>query len=543
MTTQEQLNQSVMGTYGRFPVTLEQGAGEACQGEDGTKYIDFGSGIGTYSLGYCNPAWVEAVCKQARTLQHTSNLYYTKVQAEFAQKLCQVTGYSKVFFCNSGAEANECAIKLARKYSFDRYGKGRSTILTLRNSFHGRTLCTLSATGQDVFHNYFFPFVEGFRIVETNDIADLQQKLDDTVIFDTAGRLGGDEVLMQQARDIRDAVIPYEILFVIDAMIGQDAVKTAKAFDEGVDFTGVVLSKLDGDARGGAALSVASVTGKPILFASNGEGLKDFEVFHPDRLASRILDMGDIMTLSEQAQKQFDEEEARKAAAKISDGSFGLDDFLDQLQQVRKLGSMKSLLGMIPGMAEHRKELEQFDEREIDRTEAIIRSMTPAERRDPSIINGSRRARIAYGSGVTVSQVNALLQRFEQAAKMMKRMSNRGGMGGGIPGFGGPAMGGGKKKGKNKKKGGKSGNPMTREAEEKALRDQLAGKSSGSTDGSAFAKKPQNPALPAGLEQMMGNVDSGTELPPNLGGGLGGVLRGAGGDVDLGLLGALGGEN
>ena len=346
----------------------------------------------------------------------------------------------------------------------------------------------------------------------------------DYVIIDTAGRLGVDEELMKQARDIRDAVRPNEILFVIDAMIGQDAVKTAKAFDEGVDFTGVVLSKLDGDARGGAALSVASVTGKPILFASNGEGLKDFEVFHPDRMASRILDMGDIMTLIEQAQKQFDEEEARKAAEKISEGSFGLDDFLDQLQQVRKLGSMKSLLGMIPGMAQHRKELEQFDEREIDRTEAIIRSMTPAERRDPSIINGSRRARIAYGSGVTVSQVNALLQRFEQAAKMMKRMSNRGGMGGGIPGFGGPAMGGGKKKGKNKKKGGKSGNPMKREAEEKALRDKLAGKSSGSTGGSAFAKKPQNPALPAGLEQMMGNVDGGTELPPNLGGGLGGLF-------------------
>ena len=317
-----------------------------------------------------------------------------------------------------------------------------------------------------------------------------KQKLYDTVIIDTAGRLGVDEELMKQARDIRDAVRPNEILFVIDAMIGQDAVKTAKAFDEGVDFTGVVLSKLDGDAR----------------------------------MASRILDMGDIMTLIEQAQKQFDEEEARKAAEKISEGSFGLDDFLDQLQQVRKLGSMKSLLGMIPGMAQHRKELEQFDEREIDRTEAIIRSMTPAERRDPSIINGSRRARIAYGSGVTVSQVNALLQRFEQAAKMMKRMSNRGGMGGGIPGFGGPAMGGGKKKGKNKKKGGKSGNPMKREAEEKALRDKLAGKSSGSTGGSAFAKKPQNPALPAGLEQMMGNVDGGTELPPNLGGGLGGLF-------------------
>ena len=359
--------------------------------------------------------------------------------------------------------------------------------------------------------------------VARDSVAFARQKLYDTVIIDTAGRLGVDEELMRQARDIRDAVQPNEILFVIDAMIGQDAVQTAKAFDEGVDFTGVVLSKLDGDARGGAALSVASVTGKPILFASTGEGLKDFEVFHPDRMASRILDMGDILTLIEQAQKQFDEEEARKAAVKISDGSFGLDDFLDQLQQVRKLGPMKNLLGMIPGMAAHRKELEQFDEREIDRTEAIIRSMTPAERRDPSIIDGSRRARIAYGSGVTVSQVNALLQRFEQAAKMMRRMSNKAGAG--MPGFGGPSMGGGKGKGKKgKKKGSKSGNPMKREAEEKALRDKLAGKNSGGkSSGSAFAKKPQNPALPAGLQDVMG--DSGTELPPNFGGGLSGLLH------------------
>ena len=359
--------------------------------------------------------------------------------------------------------------------------------------------------------------------VARDSVAFARQKLYNTVIIDTAGRLGVDEELMRQARDIRDAVQPNEILFVIDAMIGQDAVQTAKAFDEGVDFTGVVLSKLDGDARGGAALSVASVTGKPILFASTGEGLKDFEVFHPDRMASRILDMGDILTLIEQAQKQFDEEEARKAAVKISDGSFGLDDFLDQLQQVRKLGPMKNLLGMIPGMAAHRKELEQFDEKEIDRTEAIIRSMTPAERRDPSIIDGSRRARIAYGSGVTVSQVNALLQRFEQAAKMMRRMSNKAGAG--MPGFGGPSMGGGKGKGKKgKKKGSKSGNPMKREAEEKALRDKLAGKNSGGkSSGSAFAKKPQNPALPAGLQDVMG--DSGTELPPNFGGGLSGLLH------------------
>ena len=357
--------------------------------------------------------------------------------------------------------------------------------------------------------------------VARDSIEFAKRKLYDVVIIDTAGRLGVDEELMKQARDIRDAVHPNEILFVIDAMIGQDAVKTAKAFDEGVDFTGVVLSKLDGDARGGAALSVASVTGKPILFASTGEGLKDFEVFHPDRMASRILDMGDILTLIEQAQKQFDEEQAREAASKMSEGTFGLDDFLEQLQQVRKLGPMKNLLGMIPGMAAHRQALEQLDEHEIDRTEAIIRSMTPEERRNPKIIDGSRRARIAYGSGNTVSAVNGLLERFEQASKMMRRMTNRAGMGG-IPGFGGPGGGKKNKKGGKKKKGSKSGNPMKREAEEKALRQRLAGggKSSG---GSAFAKKPQNPALPAGLQEMMGENGM-PDLPPNLGNGLGDLL-------------------
>ena len=352
--------------------------------------------------------------------------------------------------------------------------------------------------------------------VARDSISYAQQKMYDTVIIDTAGRLGVDEELMQQARNIRDAVNPQEILFVIDAMIGQDAVTTAKAFDEGVDFTGVVLSKVDGDARGGAALSVASVTGKPILFSSTGEGLKDFEVFHPDRMSSRILDMGDILTLIEQAQKQFDEEEAKKAAAKMSEGTFGLDDFLAQLQQVRKLGSMKSLLGMIPGMAAHRKELEQLDEKEIDRTEAIIRSMTPEERRNPSIINGSRRARIAYGSGVTVTQVNGLLQRFEQAAKMMKRMGNSVG----IPGMGG-AMGMGapaanSRKGKKlkaaqkKKNKSKSGNPMKRAQEEQALRDRLAGKKPAAPQGASFMRQQEIPDIPqlpdgfGGLGSLLG---------------------------------------
>lgn len=367
--------------------------------------------------------------------------------------------------------------------------------------------------------------------VASDAIEFARNKMYDTVIIDTAGRLGVDDALMQQARNIRDAVNPQEVLFVIDAMIGQDAVRTAQAFNEGVDFTGVVLSKLDGDARGGAALSVASVTGKPILFASTGEGLKDFEIFHPDRMASRILDMGDILTLIEHAQKQFDEEESRKAAAKIAEGSFGLDDFLEQLQQVRKLGSMKKLLGMMPGMAAHRQELEQFDDKEIDRTEAIIRSMTPQERRNTKIIDGSRRARIAAGSGVSVSQVNALLQRFEQAAKMMKRMSGGAGMPGmgGIPGFGGAGSKSKRKDKKGKKKGGKSGNPMRREAEERALRERLSGEStSDDVAGSAFAK-PQQPNLqnlPEGLKELMNSEDANqdNQLPPNFGGGLAGLF-------------------
>ena len=303
----------------------------------------------------------------------------------------------------------------------------------------------------------------------------------DVVIVDTAGRLGIDEEMMQQARDIRDAVQPNEILFVLDAMIGQDAVNTSIAFRDGVGFTGVVLSKLDGDARGGAALSVRGVTGKPVLFASTGEKLDAFERFHADRMASRILDMGDILTLIEQAEKTWSEQEAHDIAAKMAGGSFTLEDFLDQLKQIRKMGSMKKLMGMLPGMNQYRDALESFDEREIDRQEAIVLSMTPAERRDPKILNGSRRARIAKGSGTTVAEVNAMMERFEQARKMMQTMG-KAGRGGGMPnipgmpnmgGFGG-GFGGGytkKQKGKAKKKGsgskkGRSGNPAKRRQQE-----------------------------------------------------------------------------
>ncbi|HEX4727087.1 MAG TPA: signal recognition particle protein [Jatrophihabitans sp.] len=245
----------------------------------------------------------------------------------------------------------------------------------------------------------------------------------DMVIVDTAGRLGIDAELMQQATDIRDAVQPDEVLFVLDAMVGQDAVNTAQAFADGVGFTGVVLTKLDGDARGGAALSVRYVTGQPIMFASNGEKLEDFDVFHPDRMASRILGMGDVLTLIEQAQRTFDQDEAERMASKIVSGNdFTLEDFLEQLQAIRRMGPITNLLGMLPGAGQMKDALAAVDDKDLDRTEAIIRSMTPAERAEPKLINGSRRLRIANGSGVSVSEVNSLVDRFFEARKLMSRM-------------------------------------------------------------------------------------------------------------------------
>ena len=299
--------------------------------------------------------------------------------------------------------------------------------------------------------------------VARESIVHAQQRLYDVVIVDTAGRLGVDAELMQQAADIRDAVHPTEILFVVDAMIGQDAVNTARAFADGVGFDGVVLSKLDGDARGGAALSIARVTGRPIMFASNGEGLDDFDAFHPDRMASRILGMGDVLTLIEQAEKTFDAEQTAKAAEKLlkGKGEFGLDDFLQQMQAVRRMGPLSKILGMMPGMGQMKDQINGIDEREIDRIEAIIYSMTPAERANPKLLDGSRRARIAKGSGTQVSDVNSLVNRFFEARKMMQSLG--GAMAGGMPGMGGGARKPARQQAK-KRKGGKgvSGNPAKR---------------------------------------------------------------------------------
>ena len=303
------------------------------------------------------------------------------------------------------------------------------------------------------------------------------------VIVDTAGRLGVDQEMMDQAAKIRDAIKPDETLFVIDSMLGQDAVNVAKAFEDGVGISAVVLTKLDGDARGGAALSVAKVTGKPIIFSSSGESLDAFEPFYPDRMASRILDMGDVLTLIEQAQKAFDEESAQEMALKLAKETFTLEDFLEQMQQLRKMGSLKSMLAMMPGAGQMRQQLDNLDEREIDRTEAIIRSMTPLERTNPKVLNGSRRTRIARGSGMTVTDVNSLVNRFEQAAKMMKTVAK-----GGTPQIPGmPAGVGGvvpRKKSKDKKKSGsKSGNPAKRAAELAGQEFSAGPKASGSAFG------------------------------------------------------------
>ena len=360
--------------------------------------------------------------------------------------------------------------------------------------------------------------------VAVDGVEEARRKGHDVVIIDTAGRLAVDVELMRQAHDIRLETDAHEVLFVIDAMIGQAAVETAKAFADGVGITGSVLTKLDGDARGGAALSVATVTGEPIMFASTGEGVKDIELFHPDRMASRILDMGDVLTLIEQAEKAFDRVQAQEMTRKfLSEEDFTFDDFLQQLSAIKKMGSLKQMLGMMPGMQQMRAQLESLDEKEFDRVEAMVRSMTPFERNHPKLINGSRRARIARGSGVSVSEINQLLERFGEAQKMMRQLKKGGGMPG-MPGMGG--AGGGKRGKQQPKKKGKSGNPAKRaqQEQEAAQKAQAAreaslesafgalgqgedGMPSGSGAGDGGPGDLAGLKLPAGFEKFLGDQD------------------------------------
>jgi signal recognition particle subunit SRP54 len=351
-------------------------------------------------------------------------------------------------------------------------------------------------------------------------IAEAQRKLYNVVIIDTAGRLGVDEEMMQQARDIRDAVDPDEILFVVDAMIGQDAVQTAQAFLDGVGYDGVVLTKLDGDARGGAALSIRQLTGKPVMFASTGEKLEDFDVFHPDRMASRILDLGDVLTLIEQAERTFDQEQAATMADKLASGEgFTLEDFVEQLAMVRKLGPIGNLLGMLPGAAQNRELLSQVNDKDLDRAAAIVNSMTREERRNPKVLNGSRRARIAAGSGVTVGEVNQLVQRFLEGQKMMRQMM------GSMPGMGGMRHGS-KARGKKKRsKGGGRPAGVNRAAAQQAARAAAAGLDGGTEGGlgqGAGLARPGGvgPAALPGFGSLpgLGGDNGGFRLPSPAGG-------------------------
>ena len=364
-----------------------------------------------------------------------------------------------------GAGKTTLAAKLAKFYK----DQGETPILVASDLQRPNAVNQLQVVGKSVGVPVFAPEpgngVGNPVTVARDAIAFATSKLHSMVIVDTAGRLGVDQELMNEAIAIRDAVTPDEILFVVDAMIGQDAVRTAQAFQDGVGFDGVVLTKLDGDARGGAALSIAALTGRPIMFASTGEKISDFDIFYPERMASRILGMGDVATLAEQAKKAFDGDSAKKLEDKFLSGEdFTLDDFLEQLEAMSKMGSMGKLLGMLPGSGAMKKQIENFDESEITRTKSIVQSMTPKERRDLKVLNGSRRARIALGAGRKVSDVNALVDKFTAAQKMMKQMRNGGSMPGmpaGMPGLP-PAP---SKTVPPAKKKSKSGNPAKRALE------------------------------------------------------------------------------
>ncbi|CAB4841635.1 unannotated protein [freshwater metagenome] len=364
-----------------------------------------------------------------------------------------------------GAGKTTLAGKLAKFYA----DQGNTPLLVASDLQRPNAVTQLQVVGQSIGVPVFAPEA-GNGVGDPVKVAKAgvefaKAKQYNMVIVDTAGRLGVDADLMKQAGDIRDAVHPDEILFVVDAMIGQDAVRTSQAFLDGVGFDGVVLTKLDGDARGGAALSIASLTKRPIMFASSGEKLSDFDIFYPERMASRILGMGDVATLAEQAKKAFDGDTSEKLEAKFARGEdFTLEDFLDQLSAMSKMGSMSKLLGMLPGSAGMKKQIDNFDEGEIVRTKAIVESMTPIERRDPKVLNGSRRSRIALGSGRKVSEVNNLVERFSAAQKMMKQVRN-GAMPAGMAGMGLPSMPAVRASVAPKKKS-KSGNPAKRAIEE-----------------------------------------------------------------------------
>ena len=363
-----------------------------------------------------------------------------------------------------GAGKTTLAAKLAKFYK----DQGNTPLLVAADLQRPKAVTQLQVLGEQIGVPVFAPEQgngSGNAVEVARDgVAFARSKIYNMVIVDTAGRLGVDDELMDEAIAIRDQIQPDEILFVIDSMIGQSAIATASAFEQGVGFDGLVLTKLDGDARGGAALAITEVLKRPIMFVSTGEKVSDFDLFYPERMASRILGLGDVATLAEQAKKALNPETSAKLEEKFARGDdFTLEDFLEQLEAMANMGSMGKLLSMLPGAASMKKQIENFDESEIVRTKSIVQSMTPLERRDVKVLNGTRRARIAQGSGRAVSEVNSLVERFSAAQKAMKQMRN-GSMPPGMPAM--PAMPSAKAPVVHKKKS-KSGNPAKRAAEER----------------------------------------------------------------------------
>lgn len=302
--------------------------------------------------------------------------------------------------------------------------KGKSPLVVAADIYRPAAIDQLTVLAEQIKVDiYKEPDTKDAVLIAQNAIKEAKSKNKNVVIIDTAGRLAIDEIMMQEVADIKAAVKPTEILFVVDSMTGQDAVNTAKTFNDRLDFTGVVLTKLDGDTRGGAALSIKYTVNKPIKFMSSGEKLDTLDVFYPDRMAQRILGMGDITSLVEKAQLQYDEAEAKKLEKKIRQNKFDFQDFLDQLQQIKKMGNLKDLMGMIPGVGKAIKDIDISND-SFKGIEAMIHSMTPAERNNPDLINPSRKERIAKGSGKKLEDVNAFMKQFEQMKQMMKTMNN-----------------------------------------------------------------------------------------------------------------------
>ncbi|MBR4219052.1 MAG: signal recognition particle protein [Bacteroidales bacterium] len=324
----------------------------------------------------------------------------------------------------AGLQGSGKTTHAAKLANFLKTRKGKKPLLVAGDVYRPAAIDQLKVLGEQIGVDVYAE--EGSKNpvdIAKKAVAHAKEWGHNVVIIDTAGRLAVDEEMMDEIGRIKDAVNPHEILFVVDAMTGQDAVNTAKAFNDKLDFDGVILTKLDGDTRGGAALTIKSVVNKPIKFVGVGEKMEALDVFHPDRMAERILGMGDIRSFVEKAQMQFDEEEAAKLQKKLAKNQFDFNDFLSQIQQIKKMGNVKDLMGMIPGMGKAIKDMD-IDDNAFKGTEAIIRSMTPAERANPALLNGSRRRRIAAGSGRDIQEVNRLIKQFEEISKVMKMVKN-----------------------------------------------------------------------------------------------------------------------